>query len=129
MKHGQMRSGMSRYRLLGALEAGSAQLGGPRQRAVLAALLLRYPTPSAARADLAERYRTPAAGGQLRRFEIAVAVADGECARATRIPARVRALKTAAVGDLPADQRRALDECVWAWRRAVSVAARIRAAG
>lgn len=33
--------GMPRYRLLGGLEAGSARLGGPRQRAVLAALLLR----------------------------------------------------------------------------------------
>jgi hypothetical protein len=89
----------------------------------------RYPTPAAARADLAERYRTSSAGPGLRKFEIAVAVADGECARQVRIPARVRELKAAAVGTLPADQRRALDECGWAWRRAVTVASRIRAAG
>jgi hypothetical protein len=82
-----------------------------------------HPRPDAARDAIAARYAAEGPGERLRTDEIAVAVADAECARDAGIPALVLTLKHRGLGTLTVEERRALVDLSESWLRAVDVAA------
>jgi len=81
-----------------------------------------YPSPGDAKDDLSARYTAEGTSDRLRRHEIAVAVADAECAAQGGIPRLVLSLKESHVGALSAEERRSLVELANAWSHAVTVA-------
>ncbi|WDZ87833.1 hypothetical protein [Micromonospora cathayae] len=73
-----------------------------------------HPTPRAARDAIRAAYDTVRAGdrAELRRREIAVAVADGECATRVHLPAAELTARRGLVATLPPEERRTLTALV-----------------
>lgn len=69
-----------------------------------------YPSPEAAADDLSNAYQKHGDSAALRRREIAVAVADGECALRVHVPSAELALRRARAYSLPVAQRRELND-------------------
>jgi hypothetical protein len=84
-----------------------------------------YPTPEAAAADLKDRFGSGAKNARQRKEEIAVAVADGECARRERLPLVALEVKRSLFGSLPVEEREALRELGEIWTRAAAEAEQV----
>ncbi len=69
-----------------------------------------YPNPEAAVDDLSSAYQKQGDSAALRRREIAVASADGECALRAHVPSAELALRRARAYSLPATQQRELTD-------------------
>ncbi|WP_405099767.1 hypothetical protein [Micromonospora sp. NBC_01412] len=69
-----------------------------------------YPDPDAAVDDLSRAYRQNGGSASLRRREIAVATADGECALRVHVPSTELALRRDRAESLPATRRRELND-------------------
>ncbi|MGC5330399.1 hypothetical protein [Micromonospora sp. DT62] len=69
-----------------------------------------YPDPEGAAEDLSRAYRQDGDSASLRRREIAVATADGECALRAHVPATELALRRDGARSLPAARRRELND-------------------
>jgi hypothetical protein len=81
-----------------------------------------YELPAKAQEDLSERYKKNGVSEQLLREEIAVAVADAECAREVGIPQLVLSLKKSNVATLTDAERRSLRELSGKWLQAATAA-------
>jgi hypothetical protein len=71
-----------------------------------------YPTPDAAQKAMRDRHRQVGATAEFRTQEIAVAVADGECAGQAHLPSTALAVRRHLVGTLPEADLRALADLV-----------------
>lgn len=70
----------------------------------------QYPDPEAAITDLSTAYQQQGKTAALRQREIAVAVADGECALRAHVPSTELALRRSQAQSLPGEQRRELND-------------------
>lgn len=93
-------------------------------RGCMAARGYRFATPDDAAEQVSAGYRREGYTQTSRAHEIAVAVADGECARESRVPSRVLELKKKYLLRLPDHDRQALDAVTDAWADAVEAAKR-----
>jgi hypothetical protein len=91
-------------------------------RACMATRGDRFASPEEAAEQVGASYHRDGYTPTGRAHEIAVAVADGECARDTRIPSRVIELKRKYLLRLPDDDRQALGAVSDAWSAAVEAA-------
>lgn len=91
-------------------------------RACLAARGYSFTTPDEAVDDVTKAYKRTGNTPETRQDEIAVAVADGECAREAHVPSRVLDLKRKYLHVLSNQERLALGAVADAWSDAVDVA-------
>ena len=84
-----------------------------------------YAFPAKAKEDLAARYKAEGKSDLLLEQEIAVAVADTECARQTGITQVVLDLKKSSASTLSASEQRSLSELSAEWSRAATTAQQI----
>jgi hypothetical protein len=84
-----------------------------------------YQHPGDGYPDLQARYEKEGPSQRLRQQEIAIAVADAECARQAEIPAAVRTAKQHGAEKLPEIEQQALRELTGSWLTAVANARRI----
>lgn len=82
----------------------------------------RYASPAAAQEDLAARYAAQGRSDRLLEREIAVAVADADCAREGGVVRLVLEEKRRLASSLPEAERRSLAELAEQWSRAVRTA-------
>ncbi|GAB3441923.1 hypothetical protein [Actinophytocola sediminis] len=81
-----------------------------------------YQLPEDAKDAVSARYQAEGPSDRLREHEIAVAVADAECADQVRLPQIMLDTTKDRVGDLSADEQQALLEVTDAWLAAVTTA-------
>jgi hypothetical protein len=90
-------------------------------RACMAAKGYQFASPADAAEKVDADYRQAGYTPAGRAYEIAVAVADGECARDVRVPSRVLDLKRKYLLALPDNDRQALGTVAEAWFHAVEM--------
>jgi hypothetical protein len=84
-----------------------------------------YEEPVDSYRDLKERYQKEGSSQRLRAEEVAVAVADAECAQRARIPSAVREAKLRGMRALPQVEQEALRELTESWLSAVAAAVEV----
>lgn len=84
----------------------------------------KYSSPRAAEQDLTARYQAEGASEQLRRRELEVAVADGDCARQAGVPGLVLSLKKSHLNTLSDDEQRSIQHLAGRWVVAAAAAQR-----
>lgn len=99
-----------------------------RWRICMAEAGFRYASPDAAVAHLQQEYERGAKGARFQRREIAVAVADGECASRTHLPAELLRARRGQVTRLSADDLSTLHSATGNWESAVARARKVLAA-
>ena len=103
-----------------ALKDTSYQAALGQWRACMAHKGYTYASPDAAIAQLRKKYEQKARSSDFRHVEISVAVADGECAGRTHLPATLLRVRRNLVAQLPAGDLSFLRSVTTSWESAVT---------